>query len=76
MYLLLFINLCCGLSLPPYGSKLLLMFCPDISSAQLLVHPKQTYFILKYIVDIYISNRVELNSYCNYPSLHITSIPI
>ena len=36
-----------GLSLPPQGSKLLHMFCPDISSAQLLVHPKQTYFAIK-----------------------------
>ena len=35
MYLLLFNNLCCCLSLPPYGSKLLLMLCLAISSAQL-----------------------------------------
>ena len=46
MYLLLFNNLCCGLSLPPYGSKLLPLFCPDISSVELLVHPKQTYFAI------------------------------
>ena len=61
MYLLLFNNLCCGLSLPPYGSKLLLMFCPNISSAELLVHPKQTYFAIKRH-SWSTCNRVVLNS--------------
>ena len=76
MYLLLFNNLCCGLSLPPYGSKLLLMFFPDISSAELLVHPKQTLILLlKDTVDLHVIEKYQ-KDYCIYPSLHITSTPL